>query len=1326
MEMVGKDGNDGWRSRTLWMLLLAVLLAAGVLAVCAAASDDAEAAGNKQITLYLHNVTPSKQVGNIATLRTMDTLQGTGPVSKTFPPTINSVKENWYLYPSLANDTTIEGEVTMYMWALRTVRMGDSDQVTLIYELYDVDGTGAKVARIARGIQTMGMVLDWRQYSVTNDSVGTYTVPQGHYLLVEFELQGSSSNWYELAWGDDNYRSKMVIETRDYLVVDAAEVRDGQGVARDVLFLDTDDKDITFWTRVIDPFGGYDLRFVNATLRGPGGRVIIDDVAMTKTSGYFTSYASTFELGWNYSGRPEGTYNLTVTAVDNSGYFYRFPSHPDDLTYGGHLEALSISFWIGGPPQPLDVTVLDNLTRPLQGSVVLLEDRMGVSDASGIARVWIANGTFDLAVYWQDVLVYEGPATVSGSTTVVVEARVFYPVFNVRDDLGDPLEDAVAIITHPNGTVLNRFPSTDGAGTFLLDRMAGGEYGISLLWRGAPVHEGRTEVSGNGPFQLDARVYTVVVSIVDDMGDPVNLAQVVFYNSTSNIVLDSRVTGPGGDTTTRLPLGSYDLEVYWRNTMVHDTTRDLLVNTSGEITLVATIYILNLTLVDTAGAPLVGSKVLVAYQDGSMVLDFRASDESATVSTRLAPSDYSIWVYWHDVLVNSTGELILDGHRDLTVVCDVFMVPVLVEDSMGGSLPSAAVSFEHALGQSFGIQVTGPEGNASIQLAAGDYGVQVHWADVLVLDDRVTISSAEVLVLRVAVHYLDVRVTDSHGLDLEGALVYAAVGPTGGVIKAARTDDGGSVILRLPIGEVLLSVTWMDSPVHLGMFVVEGEADLSIAAAVFWPTFTTVDSREQPLEGVQLTVANSTSGRTLASPVTDVVGDATARLPLGTYLVHALWKDHLVFDGTMEVLSDDPHVLACSVHYVDLHLLDSADVALEGAQVLIRDAPGVISMGDATTGADGHATLRLPAAHLVAIVSWQGVVVLETSLEVLSDGTHDLTTSVYYPEVRVLDSRGSVLENAEVALALVGPGTTFGLDTTGPEGTATFRVPGGSYEVAVRWLDTPVLATAIDVDRTSTHVLTAWVHYLSFHLVDSAGTDLDNATVVAINGTTGAVLGMGTTDAAGLLELRLPRGPCDVTTSWMSMTVHAVQGLPVVADANVPLVARVHYLTVIVKDGEGAKVRQVDVNVLRLGGVVSSALTDARGSAVFRLPEGLHRVDITYRTTDRLTAVSISQSKEADLTEATTLTFDLGDDDYPLPLGRTNLFYVILAIIVLIVITMLVTYLLKGRGREHVPAPDEAPDDGYDLLELELDEDEGRDPLKDLMGESEIEPEGDE
>ena len=286
-----------------------------------------------------------------------------------------------------------------------------------------------------------------------------------------------------------------------------------------------------------------------------------------------------------------------MSAVDNSGYYHRFPARPDDETYGGHLEDFTIFFWIGGPPHQVTVTVLDNLTRPLEGSQVMIANRLDISDASGIATLWVSNSTYNLSVYWQDVLVHKGSIAVRGDTLVTVTVAVFDPVFKVVDDQGDPVEGAVAIVEHPNGTVLSVFGRSDPTGTFTLHRMPVGEYQISLLWLGVVVYDEDLTIESNGPFTLASYVYTLGIRVEDDLGVGLHLAQVIVTNASTHSVFDSKMTDMDGNLSSRLSLGSYDFAVYWRNSLVHDGTRDYFLNASASIVLRANIFTLSITVV---------------------------------------------------------------------------------------------------------------------------------------------------------------------------------------------------------------------------------------------------------------------------------------------------------------------------------------------------------------------------------------------------------------------------------------------------------------------------------------------------------------------------------------------------------------------------------------------------------------------------------------------------------------------------------------------------------------------------------------------------------
>jgi hypothetical protein len=413
---------------------------------------EAQGPGRKDITLYLHNVTPAKQVGAISTLRIMNSTLGTS--LNTTPSSASSVSDDWYLYPVLANDTAIQGNVTLHIWALRTARTGDNRGASLSFTLYDYDASGTSVGTIASASVNFNMINDWREYLISAGSVARYNVTKGHTLRLFFDLSGSASNYYQVAWGDNSKKSRLTIETFDWVRMNSAVVLDHNGVPKTNFRLTAVNKSVTFRANVTDPFGGYDIRYVNATLVAPNGTKILDMATMQKTKGFFNSYFTEFSYGWNYSGYPTGQYNLTVYAVDNTGYYYRYPTNPGDATYGGHLVSLKISFWIGGMPYNATVTVLDSQNQALAGAKVTIADQSGKTDSAGKVVLRVANGTYVLRVVWQDVVVYSGSALVLGDTNFTVRTTVYSPPIIAVDDLGTAVEDAVAFLEHPNGSVI--------------------------------------------------------------------------------------------------------------------------------------------------------------------------------------------------------------------------------------------------------------------------------------------------------------------------------------------------------------------------------------------------------------------------------------------------------------------------------------------------------------------------------------------------------------------------------------------------------------------------------------------------------------------------------------------------------------------------------------------------------------------------------------------------------------------------------------------------------------------------------------------------------
>jgi hypothetical protein len=430
------------RVLTIWAVMVLMLM--GSLAVMPYEAE-AQAPGNKDITFYLHNVTAGAQIGPITTMRIMNTTQGN--TLNVSARSAKSVQYDFYLYPVLADNTTVDNNVTVHIWARRIATSGDNRGAAFIMNLYEVNALGVDVATIATANVNYNMLTAWREYSISATNVADHEVAVGHSLRLYIEIDGSSSNDYQMAWGDTTRKSRVVIEMSDYVRVNDVDTLDHQRTSKVIYSQLTANKTMYFTANVTTPYGGYDIKWVNATVEAPNGTVILDEAEMGKTKGFFNSYYNEYEYTWNYSGYPTGQYNLTVDAVDWTGYYYRYPTNPGDATFGGHLESMTVSFWIGGMPHNVTINVTDDLGAVLPGAEVYLGHTMGTTDTNGQVVIRLANGTYDLDVMWQNVAVYSAQHTVLNDTWIDVKVAVHSPTLIFVDDVGDPVFDAVVFTT---------------------------------------------------------------------------------------------------------------------------------------------------------------------------------------------------------------------------------------------------------------------------------------------------------------------------------------------------------------------------------------------------------------------------------------------------------------------------------------------------------------------------------------------------------------------------------------------------------------------------------------------------------------------------------------------------------------------------------------------------------------------------------------------------------------------------------------------------------------------------------------------------------------
>lgn len=280
-----------------------------------------------------------------------------------------------------------------------------------------------------------------------------------------------------------------------------------------------------------------------------------------------------------------------------------------------------------------------------------------------------------------------------------------------------------------------------------------------------------------------------------------------------------------------------------------------------------------------------------------------------------------------------------------------------------------------------------------------------------------------------------------------------------------------------------------------------------------------------PLEDAAMSITFP-SGMTTAEPFfTDANGTVSLGLAAGgTYDVVVQWRGTEVADQSVTVTASGTVTIAATVYYVSFTTLDSTGATVGGALVTVSEPVFGVVVEARLTDASGALTSRLPGGAYEVDVEVFGINVLaDFALSVAGDGSIDLNLAVHPTTIIPVDSRDVPLEGATVALSTLG----FSLvENAGLDGQVTFRLPAGSYSLAIRWMNAEVYADSIDVTGAGTLRVAADVHYLGVRAVDRDGNALSGVFVTATRD--GATFAAGRTDANGTIEFRLPGGTYDL------------------------------------------------------------------------------------------------------------------------------------------------------------------------------------------------------
>ena len=761
--------------------------------------------------------------------------------------------------------------------------------------------------------------------------------------------------------------------------------------------------------------------------------------------------------------------------------------------------------------------------------------------------------------------------------------------------------------------------------------MQPGPYRFKVLWRGVMVASEPVNVTDNrtdsDPIIIYCWVYYPIFRAVDSRSLPLADAAVYMHypNGTASI-LPFHTDQNGTFGIDQAPRGPYEVSVVWGSIEVNRTV--VLVNGNETYDIQCAVYYLTIRAIDPHQAPILNAQIVVVDNATGIVADSKLTDLDGTAVFRLPRHFYDITVYWYEAVVfQGRAEPLLDGDRQLEIICWIYYLTVRSVDSAGVPIGNALTTVSIASNSKvMDSRLSSNDGEVQIRVPGGSYNISVRWQDIPVFSGTgIPVTEDSVYVASCSVFYLTVNAVDARGVPIENVQVQIHSVLTGKLLDARGSDAGGNLTSRLPATELSLEARWQDIVVNTTpSYTLEGTGVLDLRCSVFYLTVEAEDSLGVPVSAAQIKLSFANGGKLLDVQSTDPAGRIVSRLPQSELSLQAYWQDVLVNLTPSYFLAGDENggallTLDCWVYYLDVLALDSRSVPLDDAFIQVSLVTGR-QVETRLSNDSGMVTVRVPIGAVNLTVTWSDVLVgVVEGYRV--DSNHLLTVrcTVYYLDVTLTDSQDRTVSNAQVAFIRASTGKTMSTLTTGPRGNTTFRMPAESYVVTAVWQDQLVTPdTRYNLGQDGSLTVKCLIFYLTVRPVDSQGVLLENATVVFRQELTGNILDTVVTGAQGSVTARLPVGFHTIIIGWKDVEVNTTQNYELLADATLTITCRVFYLTVNPVDVDGIALAYADVLVYPRGrpDLPSSLRTNAFGLVVFRLPAQDYDLRVAWRAVE--------------------------------------------------------------------------------------------------------------
>jgi len=607
-------------------------------------SARADSTLEKDMVFFLHyeNETAKSLPGGGSTLTYFDTTTDWSEENVTIVVNAADVYFDWYLVPALAGDFTVS-RCAFKIWARFVSGAAPNGLVEMT--VYEVNETGVVWSEV--------FYQATNQFSVTPELKSfegnlsePHTFRAGSSIRFRFRFNPGVGKTFEFYYDTAQMNSRVVLTGSPSIAVQDVITMDHQRSPRAGFLPEVANKTMYIQANVANPFGGYDIKWVNLTIEDAFGTKLLDNVSMPKISGTPLDYISTYEIMWNYSGLDPGRYNITVWALDNNGYNYY--THFQQYTYGVYPDTYRSHFIIGEDVF-VNLMAIDSRGDIMEGVTIVATVHGGLVDwkdtnVDGLVNMSLSTGAYRFQAFLEDVMVAEEEVDITGNVLetdpIVMECAVYYPDIRTVDSHEEPLENAAVYIVHPNGSSYPQPLRTNDTGHTSLHRVPGGIYSITVRWRGSSVATESIVVSSNGEYTISCAVYYASLIAIDSKGEAVPNAQLAVYDNQTGIVMDFKSTDSNGSAVSRLPEGIYDIEAHWKGILVHSSWGIAM---SGDMNknLDCDIYYLTVKTVDAKNRPLEGVLISITMESDFTMAAGHTSDAGEMIA-RLPKGEYTI------------------------------------------------------------------------------------------------------------------------------------------------------------------------------------------------------------------------------------------------------------------------------------------------------------------------------------------------------------------------------------------------------------------------------------------------------------------------------------------------------------------------------------------------------------------------------------------------------------------------------------------------------------------------------------------------------------